>query len=129
MKQKKKENHSLTSFLKSFFIPKNNIKAASFQVTHCISRHGYPLSGGEFVKQAFLECSFTLFVDFTEKDLIVKRRNESLINRNTIKDRVIELERNICSQIHNYLNYAEIYSIALEESNDLNGYAQLAVFG
>lgn len=31
-------------------------------------------------------------------------------------------------QIHHDLNKAEMYSIALDESNDVNGYAQLAVF-
>ncbi|XP_067133878.1 general transcription factor II-I repeat domain-containing protein 2-like [Centruroides vittatus] len=126
--QKKKENHSQTSVLETVLIPKNNIIAASFQFAHCISRQGKPLSEGEFVKQAFLECSATLFADFKEKDLIIKRINELPITRNTIKDRVIELERNIFSQIHNDLNYAEMYSIALDESNDVNGYAQLAVF-
>ncbi|XP_067135468.1 EPM2A-interacting protein 1-like [Centruroides vittatus] len=126
--QKKKENHSQTSVLETFLIPKNNITAASFQVAHCIARQGKPLSEGEIVKQAVLECSATLFADFKEKDLIIKRINELPISRNTIKDRVIELERNIFSQIHNDLNYAQMYSIALDESNDVNGYAQLAVF-
>lgn len=126
--KRKKQNHSQTSVLKTFLIPKNNITAASFQVANCIARHGKPLSEGEFVKQAFLECSATLFADFKEKDLIIKRINELPISRNTIKDRVIELEKNISSQIHNDLKYAEIYSIALDESNDVNGYAQLAVF-
>lgn len=33
-----------------------------------------------------------------------------------------------CSRIHNDLNYAETYSNPLDESNDLNDYAQLSVF-
>ena len=70
----KKRNQSQTSILKSFLIPKNNITAASFQVTkkHGKARHGTPLSEGKFLKTTFLECSASLFVDFKEKYLIIK---------------------------------------------------------
>lgn len=71
-KKEKKQNHSQTSVSKTFLIPKNNVTAANFQVAHCIVRHGKPLSEGEFVKQAFLECSITLFAGFQKKDLIIK---------------------------------------------------------
>lgn len=69
-----------------------------------------------------------MFADFKEKDLIIKRINELPINRNAIKDQEIELEKNIFSQIHNDLNYAEMYSIALDETKDVIDYAQLAAF-
>ncbi|GBN60494.1 hypothetical protein AVEN_148661-1 [Araneus ventricosus] len=55
---------------------------------YCIARHEKPLPGGEFVKQAFLECSEYLSADFEEKDSIVKRINELPICHKTVKDRV-----------------------------------------
>jgi len=60
--------------------------------------------------------------------MIIKRINELPISRNTIKARVIELENCINLQIHNNLSSAEMYSIALDESNGVNSFAQLAVF-
>lgn len=64
---------SQTSAFKSFLGPKNNITSASFHLANCIARHGKPLSEGEFLKEAFLECRNSLFGDLKEKDLIIKR--------------------------------------------------------
>jgi len=126
--QKLKEYKSQANVFKTFLIPKNNITAASFHVAHCIARHGKPLSEGEFLKEAFLECSAALFADFKEKDLIIKRINELPISRNTITERILRLDENTSSQINYDLKCAEMYSIALDETTDISGYAQLAVF-
>lgn len=60
---------------------------------------------------------------FKEKDLIIKCINELPITHNSIKDLIIELKRNISSQIQNDLKCVEICSNALDESTDINGFA------
>ncbi|GFX85883.1 integrase catalytic domain-containing protein [Trichonephila clavipes] len=61
---------------------------ASFQVTHCIARHGKPTSEGEFVKEkVLLECNPTLFADFKEDDLITKATGTT-VSRQTVYRRL-----------------------------------------
>lgn len=55
-----------------------------------------------------------MFPDFKEKTVDYKSSNR--------------ISKKIVSQIHNDLNYTEMYLVTLEESNDVNVYTQLAVF-
>ena len=46
----------------------SNLVAASFEVSKVIAQHGKPLSDGDYIKQARLECAPFLFDNFSEKE-------------------------------------------------------------
>lgn len=125
--QKLKEYKAQTTTFKQFIIPKNYLTAANFHLAYSIAKHGKVLSEGEFLKEAFLECSSSLFADFKEKDLIIKRIKELPISRNTIKDRILALNDDTSSQLICDLKNIDVYSVCFDESTDITGQAQLAV--
>ena len=45
----------------------SNLVAASFEVSKVIVQHGKPLSDGDYIKEAWLECAPFLFDNFSEK--------------------------------------------------------------
>lgn len=57
-----------------------------------------PLSDGELIKRTFLECAPTLFHDMKNKVEIIRRISELPLSRNTIKDRIIDLNKNVQEQ-------------------------------
>ena len=48
-----------------------NVVAASFEVSKVIAQHGKPLSDGDYIKEAWLECAPFLFDNFSEKEKII----------------------------------------------------------
>ena len=46
----------------------SNLVAASFEVSKVIAQHGKPLSDGDYIKEAWLECAPFLFDNFSEKE-------------------------------------------------------------
>ena len=53
------------------FIPgrsSSNLVAANFEVSKVIAQHGKPLSDGDYIKEAWLECAPFLFDNFAEKE-------------------------------------------------------------
>lgn len=112
---------------KTMFKPRNNISAASFHVSHTIAQHGKPLSDGDYLKEAFINCSESLFEDFPNKNDILKRINELPVARNTVKDRIIAMDKDVTDQLLIDLRNAGMFSICLDESTDVTSAARLAV--
>ena len=86
-----KQYKQQTSSFKKIFKPKNNVSAASFQVSHTIALHGKPLSDGAYIKEAFKACSEMLFEAFPNKTDILKKIDELPVARNTVKGRIIAI--------------------------------------
>ena len=84
-KEVKQYNYQSNRFQR-IFKPRNNILAASFQLSNTIAQHGKPLCDGEYLKKAIKNCSEFLFEDFANKNNKPKRINEMPAARNTIKD-------------------------------------------
>ena len=49
----------------------SNLVAASFEFSKVIAQHRKPLSDGEYIKEAWLECAPFLFDNFSEKEKII----------------------------------------------------------
>lgn len=123
-----KQQEQQCNNFKRTFKPKNNISAASFQLSSIIAQHGKPLSDGNYLKEAFLNCSEFLFEDFQNKDQILKRINELPVARNTVKDRIIiAMDKDVTDQLLLDLKNAGMFSICLDESTDVTSVARLAV--
>lgn len=122
----KQQNYQSNNF-KKMFKSRNNISAASFQLSHTIAQHGKPLSDGDYLKEAFKNCSEILFEDFPNKNDILKRINELPVARNTVKDRIIAMDKDVTDQLIQDLRNAGMFSICLDESTDVTSAARLAV--
>ena len=70
----------------------SNLVAASFEVSKVIAQHGKPLSDGDYIKEAWLECAPFLFDNFLEKEKIIQRIKDLSPSRKTVKDRMLKLE-------------------------------------
>ncbi|XP_060548259.1 general transcription factor II-I repeat domain-containing protein 2A-like [Pantherophis guttatus] len=105
----------------------NHLTADSFQISHCVAKHGKPLSDGDIIKMAMLSGSNALFHDFPNKDKIIRRISETPLSRKTVKDRVQRMASDVGQQLTTDLQQAACYSMCLDESPDVNNHARLAV--
>lgn len=110
-----------SSSLKIFANTKDIVTEASYNLANCIAKHGKPFTDGEYTKEAFLSCAETLFEDLPNKDTIKKR------SARTIQRCVEEMANYVRFQQTEGLNNAKIFSLALDESVDVNDIPQLAV--
>ena len=67
----------------------SNLVAASFEVSKVIAQHGKPLSDGDYIKEAWLECALFFFDNVLEKEKIIQRIKDFSLNRKTVKDRIL----------------------------------------
>ena len=70
----------------------SNLVAASFEVSKVIAQHGKPLSDGDYIKEAWLECAPFLFDNFSEKEKIIQRIKDLSLSRKTVKDKILTVD-------------------------------------
>ncbi|XP_042212848.1 uncharacterized protein LOC121859962 [Homarus americanus] len=78
----KKQSDVLMKFISGR--PSSNLVAAGFEVSKVIAQHGKPLSDGEYIKEAWLECAPFLFDNLSEKDKIIQRIKDLSVSRKTV---------------------------------------------
>jgi hypothetical protein len=105
----------------------NSTTAASFAAAQEIVRCGKPFTDGEYLKETFIKISEHLFSDFKNKTEIVQKIKDMPLSAKTVKDRTIKMSENITSQQINDINSAPAFSIACDESSDVNDIEQLAL--
>jgi hypothetical protein len=125
-RQVKNANLQSGSFVK-FVKSTSNLVSASFEVSKIIARHGKPFSDGDYIKESWLECAPYLFEDFQNKDKILQRIKDLPISRNTVKERIINLNSNIENQLKEDIKLCQAFSICLDESTDVTSSARLAI--
>lgn len=123
VKNKNLQSNSFTTFLKHT----NYLVAASFEVSKTIATHSKPFSDGDYIKEAFIKCAPHLFEDFQNKEQILKRIEELSISRNTVKDRILKMHKNINIKKNNDIRSAKLFSICLDESTDVTSSARLSI--
>ncbi|GFY00966.1 uncharacterized protein TNCV_1363721 [Trichonephila clavipes] len=68
------------------------------------------------------------FDDFDNKDKIIRRIKDAPLSRNTMKDRILKLAKNVTDQQKSDINSAPFISLCLDERIDITKSAHLAVF-
>ncbi|XP_042206826.1 general transcription factor II-I repeat domain-containing protein 2A-like isoform X1 [Homarus americanus] len=122
----KKQSDVLMKFISGR--PSSNLVAAGFEVSKVIAQHGKPLSDGEYIKEAWLECAPFLFDNLSEKDKIIQRIKDLSVSRKTIEDRILKMEMNTTDQLTKDLASCKFFSICVDESTDITSSARLAIF-
>ncbi len=115
------------SSLKVFAKAQNHATEASYRIAHCIAKHGKPFTDGEYIKEAFLSCSDTLFENLPNKETIKTRIKDIPTSARTVQRCIHEMAENVRTQQTPGLKDATVFSIALDESVDVNDIPRLAV--
>ena len=113
--------------LKAFATANNDSTEASYRIAHCIAKHGKPFTDGEYIKEAFLCSSEVLFNSLPNKETIKSRIKAIPVSARSVERRIEELEENVCAQQTAGLKEATVFSVALDESVDVNDIPRLAV--
>ena len=90
------EAFTTKSVLHSFVSKDNKRTEASYEVASVIARHGKPFTDGEYIKDALLRVSETLFSDLKNKDEIVRRVKEVPLSDSTIRSRIMDMADDEC---------------------------------
>ena len=98
----------------------NSTTAASIVASHEIIRRVNPFTDGE----SFIQISEHLFSDFKNKTEIVQKIKAMPLSAKTVKDRAIKMATNITSQQIYDIHSSPAYSIACDESSDVNDIEQ-----
>lgn len=116
-----------TSVLKNLSASKNNATEASYKVALCIAKHGKPFTDGDYIKEAFLDCSEMLFDGISNKNIIISKIKDMPVSARTVERRISEMAVNVSEQQTVALKNAPVFSVALDESVDVNDIPRLAI--
>ncbi|XP_064111511.1 uncharacterized protein LOC135219004 [Macrobrachium nipponense] len=117
-----------SNVLKNLSASKNDETEASHKLALCIAKHGNPFTDGDFIKAAFLEYSEVLFDGISNKHVIISWIKDMAVSAKTVERRISEVADNVSQQQMVALTSAPVFSVALDESMDINGIPRLAVF-
>lgn len=123
-----KNKNMQSAAIKRFVSNQSNVTASSFIISNVIAKRGKPFNDGDYVKEALLKCAPILFEDFDNKEKIIQRIKDLSLTRNTVKDRILVMAKNITYQQKMDINSADFLSLCLDESTDISGSARLAIF-
>ena len=79
------------------------------------------------MKEAFLGCAEVLFGDLPNKSTIISRIKDLPVSARTVERRITEMATDLTEQQSAALKAAAIFSVALDESVDINDSPRLAV--
>ncbi|UYV84576.1 hypothetical protein LAZ67_X002673 [Cordylochernes scorpioides] len=95
---------------------------ASYVLSAMIAKHSKPFTEGDFIKECLIKAAEIVCPGS------VKTFQAISLSRNTVVERVTDMARNLNDQIKKKSSCFEAFSIACDESTDIGGVAQLAVF-
>ena len=114
-----------TQFFQKFMKHSETVTLASYQIAWNIARAKRPYSEGEFVKK----CLCDTFEILSPENKKLKRMVADVqLSRHTVEHRISDINTVIESQLHSDLQACEYFSVALDESCDIQDKPQLAIF-
>ena len=116
-----------SSIFKKVISGANRTTESSYKAAECIAQHGKPFTDGVFIKEAFLSCADVLFDDLPNKNTIISRIQDMPVSARTIERRITDIAKDVNKQQTIALKTANVFSVALDESIDINDNPRLAV--
>ncbi|CAG5037673.1 unnamed protein product [Parnassius apollo] len=95
----------------------------SYEIYLLLAKKKKPFSDGDIIKQ-----SLTIFAQNCNDQKVIAMADSISLSRNTVMRRVEEMSIEIISQITEFVTKCRYFSLALDETCDLTGMAQLSVF-
>lgn len=112
-------------FFQKFTKRSETITLASYQLAWNIARATKPYNEGEFVKKCL---SDVVEILSPENDKLKRMVSDVQLSRHTVEHRISDINTAIESQLHSDLQACEYFSVALDESCDIQDKPQLAIF-
>lgn len=112
-------------FFQKFTKRSETITLASYQLAWNIARAKKPYNEGEFVKKCL---SDVVEILSPENDKLKRMVSDIQLSRHTVEHRISDINTAIESQLHSDLQACEYFSVALDESCDIQDKPQLAIF-
>ena len=119
--QAEKQIHFFQNFMKQ----SETVTLASYQMAWNIARAKKTYSEGEFVKKCLLDVIDILSPENKKLKTMIL---DVQMSRHTIERRISDINTNIQTQLHFDLQACEYFSVALDESCDIQDKPQLAIF-
>ena len=125
--EKLKQQFTQQTKILSFQFGKSNerVTAASFDVSWNLARASKSYSDGELIKQCVYDCVKRLRPD--DKGLHSDVKNLQL-SRHTVERRIFDLSAEVQNQLSDTIQSCSYFSLAVDESTDIQDQAQLAIF-
>ena len=95
---------------------------ASFMVAYNIAKHSKPFSDGEFLKKCMLDVADQICPQHRQKF------EEVSLSRRTVARRITAIGKDVTSQLKGLVPSFQLFSLALDESTDIDDTAQLLIF-
>ena len=112
-------------FFQKFTKHSETVTLASYQLAWNIARAKKPYNEGEFVKKCL---SDVVEILSPENDKLKRMVSDVQLSRHTVEHRISDINTAIESQLHSELQACEYFSVALDESCDIQDKPQLAIF-
>ena len=116
-----------SSIFKKVVRSTNQITESSYKVAECIAKHGKPFTDGDFIKEVFINCSEVLFEDLPNKNVILSRIKNLPVSARTVERRAEDMVADVKMQQTVALQSANTFSVAVDESVDINDIPRLAI--
>ena len=116
-----------SSIFKKVISGANRTTESSYKAAECIAQHGKSFTDGVFIQEAFLSCADVLFDDLPNKSTIISRIQDMPVSARTIERRITDIAKDVNKQQTIALKTANVFSVALDESMDINDNPRLAV--
>ena len=81
---------------------------------------GKPFMNEKFIKETFLSCANILLNGMSNKEVILSRIRKIAVSASFVERRITDLTENVTSKRTSGLKQAYVFSIAMDESTDLN---------
>ena len=85
------------------------------------------LTDGDFIKEVFVNCFEVLFEDFPNKIVILSRIKNLPASARTVERRVEDMAADVKMQQPVALQSVHTFSVALDESVDINNIPRIAI--
>ena len=116
-----------SSIFKKAIRSTNQTTESNYKVAECIAKREKPFTDGHFIKEVFINCSEVLFEDLPNKNVIFSRIKNLSVSARTVERRVEDMVADIKMQQAVALQSVNTFSVALDESVDINDISRLAI--
>ena len=105
----------------------NKATKCSNKIAQCVSLKGKPFTDGEYIKETFLKSAEILFGDLPNKEIIVSRITAIPVSARSVERRITDLAENVTIKQIIGLKQPQVFSVALDESTDLDDLSRLGI--
>ena len=104
----------------------NQTTESSYKVAECIAKSGKPFTNSDFIKEIFINFSEVFFADLPNKNVILSRNKNLPVSARTER-RLEDMAADVIMQPAVALQSVNTFSVALDESMDVNDIPRLAI--